>query len=49
MTVRADSAVRMTTGLAQVDPKPTMTGAGHGSLTALTLMASGRLPKVPPD
>jgi hypothetical protein len=27
-------AVRMTTGSARVDPKPTLTAAGHGSLTA---------------
>jgi hypothetical protein len=41
-------AVRMTTGSARVDPKPTLTAAGHGSLTALTLTAMGRLPKVLP-
>src|SRR6266851_6097928 len=39
-------AVRMTTGSARVDPKPTSTAAGHGLLTALTLTAMGRLPKV---
>jgi hypothetical protein len=39
-------AVRMTTGSARVDPKPTLTAAGHGSLTALALTAMGRLPKV---
>jgi hypothetical protein len=39
-------AVRMTTGSARVDPKPTSTAAGHGLLTALTLTAIGRLPKV---
>ena len=38
--------VRMTTGSARVGPKPTLTGAGHGSPTALTLTAMGRLPKV---
>jgi len=37
---------RMTTGSARVDPKPTSTAAGHGLLTALTLTAMGRLPKV---
>jgi L-serine deaminase len=36
----------MTTGSARVDPKPTSTAAGHGLLTALTLTAMGRLPKV---
>jgi hypothetical protein len=36
----------MTTGSARVDPKPTLTAAGHGSLTALALTAMGRLPKV---
>src|SRR5271165_1808576 len=36
----------MTTGSARVDPKPTLTAAGHGSLTALSLTAMGRLPKV---
>jgi len=41
-------AVRMTTGSARVDPKPTSTAAGHGLLTALTLTAMGRLPKVLP-
>jgi hypothetical protein len=35
----------MTTGSAPVDPNPTLTAAGHGSLTALTL-DGGRLPKV---
>jgi len=39
-------AVRMTTGSTRVDPKPTSTAAGHGLLTALTLTAMGRLPKV---
>jgi len=29
-----------------VDLKPTLTAAGYGSLTALTLTAMGRLPKV---
>ncbi|MGC1889722.1 MAG: hypothetical protein WA709_27135 [Stellaceae bacterium] len=38
----------MTTGSARVDPEPTLTAAGHGSLTALTLTAMGRLPKVLP-
>ena|SRR5712671_5455266 len=41
-------AVRMTTGPARVDPKSTLTAAGHGSLTALTLTAMGRLPKLLP-
>jgi len=31
-----------------VDAKPTLTAAGNGSLTALTLTAMGRLPKVLP-
>ena len=50
--VRADGevapipAVLMTTGSARVVPKPAMTAARHGSLTALTLTAMGRLPKV---
>src|SRR4051812_19483216 len=39
-------AVRMTTGSARVDAKPTSTAAGHELLTALTLTAMGRLPKV---
>jgi len=35
-------------GSAQVDPKPTLTAAGNGSLTALTLSAMGRLPRCCP-
>ena len=31
-----------------MDPEPTLTAAGHGSPTALTLTAMGRLPKVLP-
>ena len=34
--------------LGQVDPEPTLTAAGHGSLTARALTAMGRLPKVRP-
>jgi hypothetical protein len=36
--------------LGQVDPRLSrrLTAAGHGPLNALTLMAIGRLPKVPP-
>jgi hypothetical protein len=37
-------AVRMTNGSARLD-NPTLTAAGHGSLTALTLTSMGRLPK----
>ena len=41
-------AVRMTIGSARVDPTPTLTAARDGLLTALTLTAMGRLPKVLP-
>src|SRR5690242_19151449 len=40
-------AVRVTTRLGRgLDPKPTLTAAAHGSLTALTLTAMARLPKL---
>jgi hypothetical protein len=39
-------AVRMTTGSPRVDPEPTLAAADLGSLTALTLTAMGRSPKL---
>jgi hypothetical protein len=40
--------VHMGRGSARVAPEPTLTAAGHGSLTALNLTAMSRLPKVLP-